>query len=104
MAQDPCGVPSEMARRRSHEVHARLLTLAQAARRLPSAQHDVRTAASVSQHALVRADRGAQKQSMAELKLRRLTDHNVRLGEDLARQRVRISEASARSVSPRSAR
>jgi len=38
----------------------------------------------------------AQKQSMAELKLRRLTDHNVRLGEDLARQRVRISEASAR--------
>ncbi|KAK6906083.1 hypothetical protein I203_100065 [Kwoniella mangroviensis CBS 8507] len=34
------------------------------------------------------------KQSMAELKLRRLTEHNARLREDLARPRVRVSEAS----------
>ncbi|ORY33105.1 G-protein gamma-like domain-containing protein [Naematelia encephala] len=34
------------------------------------------------------------KQSMAELKLRRLTEHNQRLREDLARPRVRVSEAS----------
>ena len=38
------------------------------------------------------------KQSMAELKLRRLTEHNQRLREDLARPRVRISEASTRWV------
>ena len=36
-----------------------------------------------------------QKQSMTELKLRRLTEHNQRLREDLDRPRVRISEASA---------
>ena len=36
---------------------------------------------------------------MSELKLRRLTEHNQRLREDLARPRVRVSEASARSVS-----
>ncbi|KAF7311461.1 G-protein gamma subunit [Mycena kentingensis (nom. inval.)] len=35
------------------------------------------------------------KQSMSELKLRRLTEHNQRLREDLARPRVRVSEASA---------
>ncbi|KAJ8078927.1 Guanine nucleotide-binding protein subunit gamma [Marasmius tenuissimus] len=35
------------------------------------------------------------KQSMSELKLRRLTEHNQRLKEDLARPRVRVSEASA---------
>ncbi|KAK8844002.1 hypothetical protein IAR55_006795 [Kwoniella newhampshirensis] len=34
------------------------------------------------------------KQSMAELKLRRLTEHNQRLREDLARPRARVSEAS----------
>ncbi|RSH95162.1 Guanine nucleotide-binding protein subunit gamma [Saitozyma podzolica] len=34
------------------------------------------------------------KQSMAELKLRRLTEHNHRLREDLARPRIRVSEAS----------
>ncbi|WVQ93150.1 hypothetical protein IAU59_000214 [Kwoniella sp. CBS 9459] len=34
------------------------------------------------------------KQSMAELKLRRLTEHNARLRDDLARPRVRVSEAS----------
>lgn len=39
------------------------------------------------------------KQSMSELKLRRLTEHNQRLREDLARPRVRVSEASARYVS-----
>ena len=38
------------------------------------------------------------KQSMSELKLRRLTEHNQRLREDLARPRVRVSEASARCV------
>lgn len=32
---------------------------------------------------------------MSELKLRRLTEHNQRLREDLDRQRVRVSEASA---------
>ncbi|EMD38715.1 heterotrimeric G-protein gamma subunit [Gelatoporia subvermispora B] len=35
------------------------------------------------------------KQSMSELKLRRLTEHNQRLREDLARPRIRVSEASA---------
>lgn len=34
------------------------------------------------------------KTSMAELKLRRLNEHNARLREDLARPRVRVSEAS----------
>lgn len=38
------------------------------------------------------------KQSMAELKLRRLTEHNHRLREDLARPRIRVSEASVRWV------
>ncbi|OBZ75384.1 Guanine nucleotide-binding protein subunit gamma [Grifola frondosa] len=33
------------------------------------------------------------KQSMSELKLRRLTEHNQRLREDLARPRIRVSEA-----------
>ncbi|SGY60359.1 BQ5605_C007g04419 [Microbotryum silenes-dioicae] len=36
-----------------------------------------------------------KKPSMSELKLRRLTEHNQRLREDLERQRVRVSEASA---------
>ncbi|KAL5511785.1 STE18_1 [Sanghuangporus vaninii] len=35
------------------------------------------------------------KQSMSELKLRRLMEHNARLREDLARPRIRVSEASA---------
>ncbi|KAF8319389.1 G-protein gamma subunit [Clavulina sp. PMI_390] len=34
------------------------------------------------------------KQSMHELKLRRLTEHNARLRDDLSRPRVRVSEAS----------
>ncbi|KGB75819.2 guanine nucleotide-binding protein subunit gamma [Cryptococcus deuterogattii R265] len=34
------------------------------------------------------------KTSMAELKLRRLNEHNARLREDLARPRARVSEAS----------
>ena len=38
------------------------------------------------------------KQSMSELKLRRLTEHNARLREDLARPRIRVSEAAARCV------
>jgi len=32
---------------------------------------------------------------MSELKLRRLLEHNARLKDDLARPRVRVSEASA---------
>lgn len=38
------------------------------------------------------------KQSMSELKLRRLTEHNQRLKEDLERPRIRVSEASQRYV------
>ena len=38
------------------------------------------------------------KQSMSELKLSRLMEHNARLRDDLARPRIRVSEASARSV------
>ena len=36
------------------------------------------------------------KQSMSELKLRRLAEHNQRLKEDLNRPRIKVSEASAR--------
>ena len=39
------------------------------------------------------------KQSMSELKLRRLVEHNQRLIEDLQRPRIKTSEASARCVS-----
>ncbi|GBE81768.1 guanine nucleotide-binding protein subunit gamma [Sparassis latifolia] len=35
-----------------------------------------------------------QKMSTSELKLRRLSEHNQRLREDLARPRIRVSEAS----------
>ncbi|KAF9077104.1 guanine nucleotide binding protein gamma subunit [Rhodocollybia butyracea] len=35
------------------------------------------------------------RQAMSELKLRRLLEHNARLKDDLARPRVRVSEASA---------
>ncbi|PWN88725.1 putative guanine nucleotide-binding protein gamma subunit [Acaromyces ingoldii] len=35
------------------------------------------------------------QQSMSEMKLRRLTEHNARLREDLDRPRVRVSEASS---------
>ena len=35
---------------------------------------------------------------MHELKLRRLTEHNARLRDDLQRPRVRVSEASTRYV------
>ena len=35
------------------------------------------------------------KQSMSELKLRRLVEHNQRLREDLSRPRIKVSEASA---------
>ena len=38
------------------------------------------------------------KQSMSELKLRRLVEHNQRLMEDLSRPRIKVSEASARCV------
>ncbi|KAH8106881.1 G-protein gamma subunit [Cristinia sonorae] len=36
-----------------------------------------------------------QKQSMSELKYRRLVEHNQRLKEDLGRPRIRVSEASS---------
>ncbi|MBW0528333.1 hypothetical protein O181_068048 [Austropuccinia psidii MF-1] len=39
-----------------------------------------------------------QKQSMSELKLRRLTEHNQRLREDLERPRIRVSDASANLI------
>lgn len=38
------------------------------------------------------------KQSLSELKLRRNMEQNLRLREDLARPRIRVSEASARCV------
>ena len=37
-----------------------------------------------------------KKQSMADLKLRRLNELNMRLKEDLERPRIRVSEASMR--------
>jgi len=40
-------------------------------------------------------DGRGKKQSMAELKLRRLTELNLRLREDLERRRIPVSEASA---------
>lgn len=41
-------------------------------------------------------DPKARKQSMAELKLRRLQELNSRLKEDLDRPRVKVSDASMR--------
>ena len=40
-----------------------------------------------------------KKQSMADLKLRRLNELNMRLKEDLERPRIRVSEASMRYTS-----
>lgn len=39
-------------------------------------------------------DAKTKKQSMAELKLRRLNELNIRLREDLDRRRIPVSEAS----------
>jgi hypothetical protein len=39
-----------------------------------------------------------KRQNMAELKLRRLNELNVRLKEDLERPRIKVSEASMRYV------
>lgn len=39
-------------------------------------------------------DGKSKKQSMAELKLRRLTELNARLREDLDRRRIPVSEAA----------
>ena len=36
------------------------------------------------------------KQSMSELKLRRLLEHNQRLRDDLTRPRINVSEAASR--------
>jgi guanine nucleotide-binding protein subunit gamma len=41
----------------------------------------------------------SKKQSMAELKLRRLTELNQRLQEDLNRRRIPVSEAAMECVS-----
>ena len=41
----------------------------------------------------------SKKQSMAELKLRRLTELNQRLQEDLNRRRIPVSEAALECVS-----
>ena len=41
---------------------------------------------------------GRKKQSMAELKLRRLTELNSRLREDLDRRRIPVSEAALEYV------
>ena len=41
------------------------------------------------------------KQSMGELKLRRLLEHNQRLRDDLARPRINVSEAASRYVHSR---
>jgi hypothetical protein len=42
----------------------------------------------------------SKKQSMAELKLRRLTELNQRLQEDLNRRRIPVSEAALECVFP----
>jgi guanine nucleotide-binding protein subunit gamma len=42
----------------------------------------------------------SKKQSMAELKLRRLTELNQRLQEDLNRRRIPVSEAAMEYVLP----
>lgn len=43
-------------------------------------------------------DGRSKKQTMAELKLRRLQELNVRLKEDLERRRIPISQAAAECV------
>ena len=43
-------------------------------------------------------DGKTKKQSMAELKLRRLNELNLRLKEDLDRRRIPVSEAAAECV------
>ena len=45
-------------------------------------------------------DGKSKKQSMAELKLRRLTELNQRLREDLERRRIPVSEAALEYVPP----
>ena len=41
-----------------------------------------------------------KKQSMADLKLRRLNELNMRLKEDLERPRIKVSEAAMSYVAP----
>jgi guanine nucleotide-binding protein subunit gamma len=45
-------------------------------------------------------DGKSKKQSMAELKLRRLTELNQRLREDLERRRIPVSEAALEYACP----
>lgn len=49
-------------------------------------------------HELKSVGEGRKKQSMAELKLRRLTELNARLREDLDRRRIPVSEAALEYV------
>lgn len=46
-------------------------------------------------NSIIMSSRGG-RQSMSELRYRRLLEHNQRLREDLARPRIRVSEAAAR--------
>ncbi|KAF8236261.1 G-protein gamma subunit, partial [Tricholoma matsutake] len=41
------------------------------------------------------SSRAGGRQTMSDLKLRRLVEHNQRLREDLSRPRMKVSEASA---------
>ena len=56
---------------------------------MPSAAYEIRAGGDVKN----------KKQSMADLKLRRLNELNSRLKEDLERPRIRVSEASMSCVS-----
>lgn len=55
---------------------------------MPAAAYEVRAGGDVRN----------KKQSMADLKLRRLNELNSRLKEDLERPRIKVSEASMSSV------
>lgn len=57
---------------------------------MPAAAYEVRAGGDVRN----------KKQSMADLKLRRLNELNSRLKEDLERPRIKVSEASMSSVYP----
>lgn len=57
---------------------------------MPAAAYEIRAGGDVKN----------KKQSMADLKLRRLNELNSRLKEDLERPRIRVSEASMSYVHP----
>ena len=64
-----------------------------------SPSRDLPPVSPLSKASFTMSTRGGGRQSMSELKLRRLLEHNQRLREDLARPRVKVSEASARYAS-----